>query len=260
MKSRARNEDGTRDGAARARERDRRRGWSAGRKTTAGEEKESAAAPILPSILSSSRDSVRWRRRRARETRGPSGVQSPWSIKHRRHTPTKDRMSLKRCRDQWPGIPFPVSGQRRVTRRSRVTRTRNFSENTTAGGKEGGGRRVGKGADRDDAGRREETERPKALRLSLSIRHVISTKSILLFLHTSECHERIWEIRNICATAQRRFSPHTTWSRIGYHLHRLPMTSFSLSPSLFRFHCSDISSDLRFIPDISCVSSYVIPR
>lgn len=47
-----------------------------------------------------------------------------------RHTPTKDRMSLKRCRDQWPGIPFPVSGQRRVTRRYRVTRTRNFSKNT----------------------------------------------------------------------------------------------------------------------------------
>jgi len=45
----------------------------------------------------------------------------------RRHTPTKDRMSFKRRRDQWPGMPFPVSGQRRVTRRSRVTRTRNFS-------------------------------------------------------------------------------------------------------------------------------------
>lgn len=118
-----------------------------------------------------------------------------------RHTPTKDRMSLKRCRDQWPGIPFPVSGQRRVTRRYRVTRTRNFSKNTKGRPEHHEGQEEAKKEDRmarkdiddgkDEEG--EETGRPNvvvpfvrpsltASSFCLSIGHVISTRSILLFL------------------------------------------------------------------------------
>lgn len=134
----------------------------------------------------------------------------------RRHTPTKDRMSFKRRRDQWPGMPFPVSGQRRVTRRSQVTRTRNFSRKAA---RERGDPLEGKGEtlERTSTGKRKKKKRgncvcvgglclspPSSLLTFIRGMRVISSRSISRCSFARRNVTSVYRRRNICATVRCR--------------------------------------------------------
>lgn len=158
---------------------------------------------------------------RRRDTRAPSGAQSPWSKASVTHTPTKDRTSLKRHRDQWPGMPFPVSGQRRITRRSRVTRTRNFSRKARGG--EG---------ERCSGGRMPGPEKKKQEVLLFASLYRCDTLYRSNRSHCSSTHQNVtnvYRLRNICD----RFV-------LGHTLNRDVVTYRNTYGTEFRWH--DMSS------------------
>lgn len=137
------------------------------------------------------RDSARQRRRATRETRAPSGAQSPWSIKLRWHT---HRRKIERrlsavvtngleCLFRYrANDALHVATElhvlvifRRPQEGEKVRR-----ENAAPGRK-------------DVETVKEETERPRVLLcLPLPMRHSVPIKSILsLFYRASECHKHV---------------------------------------------------------------------